>query len=342
MSLPIQGQRPIVLTHGQRYGGLGTSGQGQIFGQFGNETLTNVSNTIQGTGNVGVGLLAITNQSVINANVTGKPLTVQPNSSGVTNTATLEATSGATLNLVGTFNNSGGTIQAVGSGSIVETANATINGGTLTTTTGGLIQNSGGNATLNGVTISSGSTFQGNNNSTTFLTASSAPGGTTLTNSGTLQMDPSASQAIRFAVNGNGGTLNLAGGGVVNLGPTGNGQIYGNHGNETLVNKDNTIEGTGNVGVGLLAITNEGTILANVSGKVLAVQPNGSGATNNGTFQANSGSLLFMNGTLTNYNPGISTLTPGLTHHNSESGLAGKPCLLVKSKLLDHIFATFR
>src|SRR5271157_5637641 len=35
-------------------------------------------------------------------------------------------------------------------------------------------------------------------------------------------------------------------------------------------------------------------------------------------------------------------LGPGLTHHNSESGLAGKPCLLVKSTLLDHIFATFR
>ena len=33
---------------------------------------------------------------------------------------------------------------------------------------------------------------------------------------------------------------------------------------------------------------------------------------------------------------------PGLTHHNSEAGLAGKPCLLVKSKLLDHMFATFR
>ena len=35
-------------------------------------------------------------------------------------------------------------------------------------------------------------------------------------------------------------------------------------------------------------------------------------------------------------------LKTGLTHHNSESGLAGKPCLLVKSKLLDHIVATFR
>ena len=32
----------------------------------------------------------------------------------------------------------------------------------------------------------------------------------------------------------------------------------------------------------------------------------------------------------------------GLTHHNSESGLARKPCLLVKFKLLDHLVATFR
>ncbi len=36
------------------------------------------------------------------------------------------------------------------------------------------------------------------------------------------------------------------------------------------------------------------------------------------------------------------TVGPGLTHHNSESGLAGKPCLLVKSKLWDHICATCR
>ena len=35
-------------------------------------------------------------------------------------------------------------------------------------------------------------------------------------------------------------------------------------------------------------------------------------------------------------------LHPGLTHHNSESGLAGKPYLLIKLRLLDHTFATFR
>jgi hypothetical protein len=32
----------------------------------------------------------------------------------------------------------------------------------------------------------------------------------------------------------------------------------------------------------------------------------------------------------------------GLTHHNSELRITGKPCLLVKPKLLDHIFAMFR
>ena len=42
------------------------------------------------------------------------------------------------------------------------------------------------------------------------------------------------------------------------------------------------------------------------------------------------------------FDPFQGVIPPGLTHHNSESGLAGKPCLLVKSKLLDHIFATFR
>ena len=39
---------------------------------------------------------------------------------------------------------------------------------------------------------------------------------------------------------------------------------------------------------------------------------------------------------------GLKAFLAGLTHHNSESGLAGKPCLLVKFKLLDHLVATFR
>ena len=39
---------------------------------------------------------------------------------------------------------------------------------------------------------------------------------------------------------------------------------------------------------------------------------------------------------------GCEGMGPGLTHHNSELRITGKPCLLVKPKLLDHIFATFR
>ena len=40
--------------------------------------------------------------------------------------------------------------------------------------------------------------------------------------------------------------------------------------------------------------------------------------------------------------PGLTHLFSGLTHHNSELRITGKPCLLVKHKLLDHIFAMFR
>ena len=143
---------------------------GIIGGNFGTETLVNVNNTIQGSGNVGNFSLAIMNQSVINANVSGGTLTVLPNSNGITNTGVMQASSGGTLSIVGMTNNSG-LIEATGAGSIVETNGATINGGNLTTTNGGLIQNSG-TATLTAVTITPGSTFQGNNGSTTFLTPS--------------------------------------------------------------------------------------------------------------------------------------------------------------------------
>ena len=50
-------------------------------------------------------------------------------------------------------------------------------------------------------------------------------------------------------------------------------------------------------------------------------------------------SIFLQNRGLSDHRGGVA---PGLTHHNSESGLARKPCLLVKFKLLDHLVATFR
>ena len=243
--------------------------------------------------------------------MSGGTLTVLPNSNGITNTGVMQASSGGTLSIVGMTNNSG-LIEATGAGSIVETNGATINGGNLTTTNGGLIQNSG-TATLTAVTITPGSTFQANNGSTTFLTPVA---GATLTNQGTIQLS-SGGNPTYLTVNGDNGTLNLTGGGVVNLGASGNGVIGGNFGTETLVNVNNTIQGSGNVGNFSLAIVNNGNVLSNVAGGALYVLPNLGGVTNNGVFQANSTSTLVV-ANLTNYIAATSTLTGGT--YNAFSG----------------------
>ena len=103
--------------------------------------------------------LTLVNQTAgtINAN-SSNSLTI--NASTTTNSGTLEATGGGTLNLQGTYNNASGTIAA-GSSTRTGTVNilASITGGTLTsfgTSAMNLVGN--GPISLTNVTISSGST----------------------------------------------------------------------------------------------------------------------------------------------------------------------------------------
>src|SRR5215469_15284662 len=159
--------------------------------------------TIQGAGQIGVGMMSLNNSGTIDANVSNT-LTINPNSSGVTNTGTLEATSGGTLILDGTYTNTGGTIKADGTtaSSTVQLSGATINGGTLSTiTTGGsnigLIEASG-TPTLNGVTLSSGSVYTLPNNTATLFTG-------TITNNGTIQVN-SAGNVTDIQTAASGGT----------------------------------------------------------------------------------------------------------------------------------------
>src|SRR5579883_1015025 len=82
----------------------------------------------------------------------------------VVNTGTMEATAGSTLTLLGgTFNNTGGLIQAVGTGSLVNLNSVTISGGTLTGSGGGVFQNITSltlDGTVNVPTISTGTTVK--------------------------------------------------------------------------------------------------------------------------------------------------------------------------------------
>lgn len=92
--------------------------------------------------------------------------------------------------------------------------------------------------------------------------------------------------------NGNGlgidQTATLSGSGAVTLTTSGT-RVGGINVSPILVNQQ-TIQGQGNLGLGTVAITNQGTILAN--GGTLNVQPNLSGLTNTGLMQAAPGSTM--------------------------------------------------
>jgi fibronectin-binding autotransporter adhesin len=240
----------------------------------GSFTLTNVDNTIQGTGQFGQNGLAITNESAGTINATGGTLTMNGGGT-ITNTGLLGAVSTGTLTVQNTVDNTGGNITAnVGTVNLA----SHINGGTLNQINGGTLNTSG--ATLNGVTISTGSTVT-NGGGTTNLQG-------TITNNGTLT-SPNGNFTV---LNGD---VTLTGGGTVNM----QSDTFFNQsgGSFTLHNVDNTIQGTGQLGQNGLALDNQagGVVNANTNGGTLTM--NGGGTiTNAGLLEAtNNGTLTIQN-----------------------------------------------
>jgi hypothetical protein len=75
----------------------------RILGDSGTERLINVDNTIQGAGQIGVDSMALTNQGLIDANqvnISPIPLEIDPNSSGLINSGTMQASNGGILRLL--------------------------------------------------------------------------------------------------------------------------------------------------------------------------------------------------------------------------------------------------
>src|SRR5712671_1867992 len=273
-----------------------------IFGSSSANTLTNQS-TIQGAGHIGNGQMGLVNSGTINAN---QPTTlfIQANGtgSGATNTGTLEATAGGTLQLLSTtFANTGGKISA--NGSTLQVNGSTVNGGTVTLTGASTLQ-------LNTGTIHGGSTLT---NSATG-TIETATGGSTLggaiNNSagGLLKIDNGALLNLETGTYSLGtaqlnsagfgttlelqGNVTLNGGSTVTMSNNTNNFIFGSTSANTLTNQG-TIQGAGHIGNGTMGLVNSGTINANQT-STLFVQANGTGggATNTGTMEATSGGTL--------------------------------------------------
>ncbi len=218
---------------------------------------------IQGSGVVMLGSLAMINQGTIRAR-NGDVLRIDPPNASVggvffQNNGLVQAQAGGTVILVGTggeFSGSG-EYRAEAGGMINLTQNVLIRNGRLTGE--GQFSLQPGSHTWQSVDHSSRSVLQ--SGSVLNLTNN-------LTNSGDIQITSGAS-AARMTVSSN-STTSLTGGGTIRMSGT-NSIISGNT-NSTLNNVNNTISGSGRLGLNTLRIFNQGTIQAG-AGDVMNIDP---------------------------------------------------------------------
>jgi PEP-CTERM motif len=279
----ITGAGTVTMT------GTGSTTTALLESAGGSYTLTNQV-LIQGYGQIGAGTdLTVANQATIDANVSGKTLFLNAGSGILgTNTGTLEATGGGILTIDNNIDNAGGVIISNGSGSTVNVNGVTIQGGTLTTESGGFMGTAGGGgrsildgSTEGAITLSAGSTY-------------TTAGGSQTGIIGTIKLGKSANMAVGTATSTSGtlqltGAATIEGAGTVTM--TGaNAFIESAGGSYTLTNEA-TIQGYGQIGAGTeLSLTNKGTVDANVSGQTLYF--NGADFLNNGTVTVAAGATL--------------------------------------------------
>ena len=286
------------------------SGGGSAIIQGSGFTLTNSNNTIEGSGIIGNGSLALVNQSggVIDANSSGQALLLN-GSGGITNSGLLEATNSGILNVDGgVVNNAGGNITANG-GTVQLYGGTDIQGGTLNSLNSGTLGTPGGNtATLDGstangaVTLSTGSTY------TTGLGAQTTLLGT-INNKGTFLVNGGNGSNSYLLLGAN---TTLQGGGTVTLStnPSNGGNAIIQGSGLTLTNTNNLIQGAGIIGNGSLTFVNESTVDANVSSQALLLNGSG-GITNSGLLEATNSGILNVGGVVVNNAGGNITANGG-------------------------------
>ncbi len=271
--------------------GLGYSKTQLLTGDPANATLDNVDNTISGEGQLS--LFGLTNEStgVINASgeTSGGTFSVTA-ANGVTNAGLLEATSGGTLGLAGSFNNLTGTISATDA--VTELDIALVIGGVLQTSgTGSIRAESGVSGLTGGVTMASGAHVVVDPGATLGLNG-------TLTNRGTLTVlgDPGRGDAEFVVV----GAAILTGGGSVVLadrslsGSSATQRVIGTTASDTLDNVNNTIGGVGQIGAAQLTLTNEKQGVIDASGGALTIDTGAKTILNAGLLESTATGTLIL------------------------------------------------
>ena len=278
--------------------------QDRISGTTNHTLFHGTNHTIEGAGHLGGNSLNLINHGLIDSNINGGTITLDPRSS---------------------FQNDGGILRAIGGGDInfQPAGYASINGGEYFIGDGSSFSLSGvtmSNLTLdvmdtdltlnnNLAYISTNSTF--NNvineadlhiNNARILTVNN--GG--LTNNASVILDGVSGSSTLFFNGGGTFQVELDGTGTVFLDDSTHDRVSGQINHALIQRSDHTIEGSGQVGLNSLNILNRGLIQANLAGQNLSIDPRSSFVNDGGALEARNSSLITLaQGTYTSINNGL-------------------------------------
>jgi hypothetical protein len=252
----------------------------RIRGQAGAERLTNLDNTISGSGEIGADAMALTNDGTILA--TGSlGLVVDTNAGGAINTGTMRASAGSSLAIRDTaLTNTGGLVRGSSTGGYayvyvisslivggvvdltgrwageLRLTDSTLVGGTVTNRAPGTIRVELGTSALSGlVTNPAGALIAVDNGSTVVLDSAGVYNNDGKIALGSTGLDTDLRIREDVTVNG---------GGTIALGNRTHNRILGlDTGAEIFTNNGNTVSGGGQIGAGFMNFVNKGTLLPN-------------------------------------------------------------------------------
>ena len=292
----------IVTLNGSGSVNLDATGSDIIGASTGTNTLDN-SIAIKGSGGIGAGdaQLTLKNETHGVIDATGT-IAVDTGSNHIVNFGLMEATiGGSALYIYSDVDNCGtiaarhgdfgltvveffgvtvsgnGTIEATGADAVVRLAGATIIGGTVESSGGGIIETPSGTSTLSGVTINDGSILKADTGSFLDLEDTTTINGTvTFEGGGTFMLDdpPDVASIVAGAT---GGTLDIAADATL----TGSGDI-------------------GDAGSTSLTLNNAGTIDADGDGAAIDIET-GNTITNTGLIEATDQGSLEIDDSVNNY-----------------------------------------
>jgi len=311
-----------------------------VSGGLPDDTLVNVNNKIQGSGNFGVNELKIDNQAagIIEANQP-TAMTVDPSTSGLTNTGIIRAVGTSTLQILdGPTTNTGGIIEANDNSKLFVGVAAIVSGGIVNVNTNAELELKGTirdgtltNTVLGTITVSGFGGIKGfvNEGTVNILNSNALLFVGPITNTGNININSTGGGAeLRID-----GTVTLTGGGTITMSDSSLNKIKGLSGglpDDTLVNVDNKIQGSGNFGVSGLKIDNQaaGIIEANQS---TAMEVNTGGSTVN----SNTGIIRVVGTSTLKLVSGTFTNTGGLIEANDNSKLFVEVAAIVSGGIVN-------